>query len=218
MVSRFSVLGVAACCLLMAGAVAAQSPRGDASKEHPGVVRMDWAESFSGREPNIRIQLSRTLLRVISSAAETNEEIRGLIDSLVWVQVVVYEEADSEEDESGLSPGADVLSAVKEKVAELKEQGWESGVGVSEEDESVNVLIRSGENDTIAGVAVFVAEEGELVFVNAAGDVPAEVIGSHLGALLRGNLDMEELLDVDVLSGLLKGDGEVHSDSPLHQR
>lgn len=215
MVSKFHVLGVAALCCLLTGIGQAQSAR-EAAKSHPGVVRVDWSQEFSGREPSVRIQLNRTMLRVISSAAQTSSEIRNLVDSLVSVQVVVYEDL-SDENGAGQGSASNTLSTVRQKVAQLKDEGWESGVGVSDDGESVDLLMRSDDEETITGVAVFVAEEDELVFVNVAGEIAAEEIGKHLGALIRGDFDIEKMLDLDAISGLLEG-GEIHRESPSDDR
>ena len=160
---------------------------------HPGVVSIDWPSELGGAEPNVRVRVKGPLLRLMASATRHAPEVDGLIGQLRLVRVEVYEDLDS---------GANAAAAVAPHVEGLTAAGWESVVRVrDDDDESVDVMVRPDGEESIAGVAVFVAEEDELVFVNVAGDLDAKNFGSKLGKVLgpimKGELDLEELIDVE---------------------
>ncbi len=160
-------------------------------KEHPGYVNLNTEEVLGGVdvEPSVEVFLERPLLRMlVGAAADTNPEIAEFISQLDLIQVRVYEDLDKE--------GVEVLSKVADVVSELKESGWSTVVRVPEEDETVDVILKS-DGDLIAGLAVFVAESDEWVFVNILGMIEPEMFGRLLAKLgpgvLEGDIDLEDL-------------------------
>lgn len=158
-------------------------------KEHPGFVDIDAAAMVGGIQPNVEVFLDKPLLRVLAGAAtDANPEIADLIGQLELIQVKIFE------DLAGAS--IDLSTKVASLVGELKNEGWSQVVRVPEEGESVDVLMLSIE-ERIAGLAVFVVDSDEWVFVNIVGDIEPELFGKLLARLgpkaLAGDIEVEDL-------------------------
>ncbi|MCA9444766.1 MAG: DUF4252 domain-containing protein, partial [Candidatus Omnitrophica bacterium] len=115
-------------------------------------------------------------------------EIADLIGQIDLIQVKVFEDIKNQP--------SDLLEKVSQEVARLKSEGWSQVVRVPEEGESVDVLMKS-DDDNLAGLAVFVAEEDEWVFVNLVGMINPELFGKLLAKLgpqvLEGDIDLDDL-------------------------
>ncbi|MCA9410666.1 MAG: DUF4252 domain-containing protein [Candidatus Omnitrophica bacterium] len=158
-------------------------------KEHPGYVDVDIHAIVGDVQPNVEVFLEKPLLRMLMGAAtEVNPEIADLIGQIDLIQVKVFEDIKNQP--------SDLLEKVSQEVARLKSEGWSQVVRVPEEGESVDVLMKS-DDDNLAGLAVFVAEEDEWVFVNLVGMINPELFGKLLAKLgpqvLEGDVDLEDL-------------------------
>lgn len=158
-------------------------------KEHPGFVDIDTEAMAGGKQPNVEVFLDKALLRVLAGAAtDANPEIADLIGQLELIQVKIFE------DLAGAS--IDLSTKVASLVGELKNEGWSQVVRVPEEGESVDVLMLSIE-ERIAGLAVFVVDSDEWVFVNIVGGIEPELFGKLLARLgpkaLAGDIEVEDL-------------------------
>ncbi|TWT46750.1 DUF4252 domain-containing protein [Botrimarina hoheduenensis] len=158
---------------------------------HPGVVTADWLSEVAQAEPKAKVELSGPVLRLLTAATGKAAKFGALVDQLKLVRVMVYE---------GLDKNLATSSQAIDHATRLQSAGWQSIVRVRDgDDESVDVMVLPRGQDEIAGIVVLVAEPGELVFVNIAGDLNAEEFGSHfgrlLGPLVQGDLDIEDLLE-----------------------
>ncbi|MEO1496379.1 MAG: DUF4252 domain-containing protein [Planctomycetota bacterium] len=179
--------------LLLAGAGFLAATASADAVDHPGVVDIDWSSRMDGSEPTAKIELSGPVLRMMTAAAGRAAEFGDLVEQLQLIRVEVYEDLDKSVPTTRLA---------QRQAAKLIDAYWQSIVRVREDgEESVDVVVLPKGEDTIAGVAVLVAEPGELVFLNVAGDIDAvefgERFGGLIGPLLEGELELEDLLDPD---------------------
>jgi len=179
------------------------------TKDLPGYVEFDHSKMTGALKPNVSVMLEGAMLKMAAAAsAEANTPITALLEQLKLVQVKVFE---------GIQ-GGDWMSlsqfAIK-KIAELKEGGWTPVVSVPEEEERVDVLVKSSD-DSIQGLVVLVVEKDEVVLVNLAGDIDPTVMGGMLGKLgagvFTGEFDFEHFLmgGRTELSGFGNVEEEVH--------
>lgn len=158
-------------------------------KHLPGYVDFKIQDIGSGIKPNVQILIEEPMLKLISSAsANSKPEFAQVLSLLKLVRVEVTENLEGK--------ASEVRSRFAEQAALLKEkQGWSSLVHVEENDESVDILLKFA-NNKIAGLALFVQEADEVVFINIAGDVEVERLGQVLGKMggrfMQGNMDLSQ--------------------------
>lgn len=189
-VGIFGILMMALAKPALGQAVVGGTEPANSTKSLPGYVEFDLLDALGGKKPNVSVFLEGAMLKMAAAAAsEANTPITTLLEQLRLVQVKVFE--DMANHYQNIRPVAEA------KIADLKENGWTPAVSVPEENETVDVLVKSS-NDFIQGLLVLVMEEDEVVFVNVAGDIDPVVMGSLLGSLgagvFTGDVDFEDLL------------------------
>ncbi len=136
----------------------------------PGYVDVRAVESWFGSEPNLEVNIQGALLKLVAEASRFEDpELASLILKLKGISVRGYN-----------VEGMD-LQSVKRQTREmgrkLESDGWETIVRVREDDESVDMYLRTV-NDAIAGMVVMVIDDDEdAVFVNIIGEIDPEQIG-----------------------------------------
>ena len=154
-------------------------------------------------EPNIEINLSEKLIRLVAKGAKNDQKAAELLEMLEGVYVRGYHSSDADLDE--------VSRYYKNK---LKEEGWEAIAKVKEDDEffEVHTLF---DQDIINGLFIMIAETEQTIFVNIFGRINPAQIGE-----LLDSLDVEDLGNVDIgLSDFnLGGDFDVGFDVDLERR
>ncbi len=200
--STFAVFAVTL-CLCTAVAFAESTEPVDS---HPGFVSLT-PESLATEnlvpevevnvtEPLIRLAIATALGAADSASGESPEaaQLKQLLDGidLHLVQVRVFE-----------SPEIDsaIIENGKKIVEDLRDDGWVSVVRVAEDDENVNVLIRS-DDKYIRGGFISVMEQGEMVLMNIVADIDPEANGHQIGQLLGGAMNGQ--FDVKQLEKVLK--------------
>ena len=204
---------VSALVFAYSGIGVAPAAAADDYESHAGYVEIDWSESLGDREPSVQVFLERPLLRMMAAVVENADggdlDIAEFVRDLSIVRVEVYEDIDEK--------NVDVLEASADEVAELKKKGWRTVVRVPEEDETVNVLMKT-EGENIAGFVILVAESDELVFINIAGAIDPEKIGAKLGALggkiTGGDVNLDQLQNLLGSLGQRKRSGGKNKDKP----
>ena len=148
-------------------------------------------------EPNIEINLSEKLIRLVAKGAKNDQKAAELLEMLEGVYVRGYHSSDADLDE--------VSRYYKNK---LKEEGWEVIAKVKEDDDffEVHTLF---DQDIINGLFIMIAETEQTIFVNVFGRINPAQIGE-----LLDSLDVEDLGNVDIgLSDFnLDGDFDVGFD------
>ena len=156
----------------------------DALENDPGYVSARTVESWFDAPPQVEINVKGVLLEMVAEASrESNPELTDLLSKLKAIQVRVFD-ADVRQRDTFERQTAALID-------NLTSQGWETFVRVREDDENVNIQLKTQDN-AIAGMVVLVTEsEGESVFINIVGDISPKEIG-RLG----------RALDIDPLKGL----------------
>lgn len=160
--------------------VPAAMGQADLSKE-PGYVDLDAMESTFGEEPFLFVSVKGVLLNLVAEASSIEDpELADLLRKLKAVEV------------RGFKMGEVDARAMRTEASrfarELQKRGWEQAVRVRDEDEQVDLLLRS-DGKTIAGLVVVVAsDDDETVFVNIVGEIDP----SQLARLGR-KFDIDEL-------------------------
>jgi hypothetical protein len=134
---------------------------------NPGFADVD-PPSGRGLSTDIALSLGPRLLRLAAAQIDDEPETQELLRSLDGVRVTVWQ----------LSPEADRLILEEQMVAAsstLTADAWEQVVRVRDGTEVVYVLIKPGD-ESIAGLAVFVLDDAEFVFVNVMGQLNPELI------------------------------------------
>lgn len=159
----------------------------DALENDPGYVSARTVESWFDAPPQVEINVKGVLLEMVAEASrESNPELTDLLSKLKAIQVRVFDADVRQRDTFERQTSA--------LIDNLTSQGWETFVRVREDDENVNIQLKTQDN-TIAGMVVLVTEsEGESVFINIVGDISPKEIG-RLGRAL----DIDPLKDLDEL-------------------
>lgn len=166
----------------MAGLVAATTAVAQTELEsEPGYVDLDTMESWFGEEPYVFVSVKGVLLNLVAEASAIEDpDLADLLRKVKAVQVRGFK--------SGHVDKGELASNASRFVKDLERKGWEAAVRVRDEEEHVDLLLRS-RGSSIAGLMIVVAnEEDEAVFVNIVGDIdPSQV------ARLGRKFDIDEL-------------------------
>lgn len=191
-ITRSLVLGLV--IVAIAGGVWAQNAPGKKAvtedvKKLPGYVGFDSSKILGQAEPKVNLFIDEALLTVMVGAAEQDQpELVELLRDIKLIQVQVFKRQDGEPEES-LEKISDLVKGLKE------EHGWNTIVGVNENGKTVDILLKT-ENELIVGLALFVAERSEFVFINIAGEFEPKTLGGKLrtvvSKLSKGGLDLSE--------------------------
>lgn len=185
-----------AMCLIFAvfgGAAVAQGN----STNPPGLVDLVSKDIVGKATPSVEVNLGKALLRLMAGvASEADPDLHDFLFNLHEIRVRVYEDLPKTE--------PTVLEKSKAFVDRLTAMGgWSTLVRLPEEGERVDILIKeSGEN--IAGLAVLVVEEDELVFVNILGDINPTTFGAALAR--HGIKGAGGKFDLSLIGKMLGGD------------
>ena len=154
-------------------------------------------------EPNIEINLSGKLIRLVAKVAKDDQKTAELLEMLEGVYVRGYHSSDVDLDE--------VNHYYKNK---LTEEGWDVIAKVKENDEIVEVHILF-DQDIVNGLFITVAGTERAIFVNVFGRINPEQIGK-----LLDSLDVDNLGNVDIGLGdfNVDGDFDVGFDVDLERR
>ena len=153
----------------------------DDLRRQPGYVDLDAMETWFGEEPFLFVSVKGVLLELVAEASAIEDpDLADLLRRLKAVQVRGYKS-------SGVDMKA-MRSRASSFTRDLEKKGWEPAVRVRDEEEQVDLLMRSNGN-AIAGLMIVVANgDKEAVFVNIVGDIdPSQV------ARLGRKFDIKEL-------------------------
>jgi len=147
--------------------------------------QIDFADlSTHYGEPKVEINLSASLMKMIGSFAdEEDEDVANMLSSLESIKVRVY----------NLSGELEKANSTVDKVSsDLKADNWETLVTVNDNEENQKVRIFSKSTDeVIDGVVVMVVspekDAGEAVFINIVGHIDPNNIAK-----------VTESLDIDI--------------------
>jgi hypothetical protein len=156
-------------------------------KRLPGYVEFDQKEVFGPTKPVVQVFFDRPLLEMASAAVKHEEpELSDLLSKIQLVRVQIF------------SIGGNQAKRVEQKASameeRLKKDGWTTVVRVREDDQAVNVLLKTLK-DSIAGLLVFVIEENKAVFVNIAGEIEPAALAGLAGGF---DLDMAKLGNIKI--------------------
>lgn len=170
--------------LLVLGIVAGALAEED-FKKLPGYVDFDSTQVLGLTEPVVQVFVDRPLLKMASTVTEGSDpQVSELLSKVELVRVQVF------------SIEGDQAKKLEEKVSELaknlQKDGWVTVVRVREDEEAVNILLKTVK-DSIAGLVVLVVEPEQAVFVNIAGELDLALLGK-LGHGL--NLDVAQLSNI----------------------
>ncbi len=151
-------------------------------------------------EPNIEINLSGKLIKLVAKAAKNDQKAAELLEMLEGVYVRGYHSSD-----------ADLGEVNRYYENKLKKEGWDVIAKVKENDEIVEVHTLF-DQDIVNGLFIVVAGTERAIFVNIFGRINPEQIGK-----LLDSLDVNDLGNVDIGLGdfNVNGDFDVDFDVDL---
>lgn len=158
------------CSLVMLGIAAPAWAQDDVTRD-PGYVDFGRIEQWFDREPKLEVNIKGVLLELVAEASRNEDpELADLLRRLKAIQVRGFA---LDRDQYG-----DVERRTSELAQRLERQGWETFARVREDDERVDMFVRTRDG-AIAGLVVMVVSPGEdeSVFVNIVGDIRPEQIG-----------------------------------------
>ncbi len=135
----------------------------------PGYLDLGMIESWFNQEANIEVNVQGALLNLVRSASRhEDEELADMLGKLKGVYVRGYK----------IDPAAveNIASRTGKLAQSLSADGWETVVRMRDEEERVDVFLRSNQN-RIAGLVVMVVGEDETIFVNIVGEIDPDDIG-----------------------------------------
>ena len=146
----------------------------------PGYVNFSALDKVYG-EPRVRITIGRTLLKFMAAVSKDDPEAAALMRGLVGIRVNVYSTAGE-------------VGAAKEQIALVKTaliaDAWEPIVQVQEQNEEVQIFVKTGET-AMEGLTVMSVDPDEAVFINILG-----VMDPSKLAMVMDQLHVD--VDVDV--------------------
>ena len=152
-------------------------------ESEPGFIDVDQIEVWFGEEPKLEVNIHGALLNLVAEASRFEDpDLATMLKKLKGISVRGFD-----------ADGFD-LQAVRAKTSEmskkLKADGWETIVRVRDDDEYVDMYVKT-QNDVIAGMVVMVIDDDdEAIFVNIIGEIDPEQIGRlgnkfHFGGLSK---------------------------------
>ena len=157
---------------------------GNTREKAPGFVDGSKFSQMVGDDSvSVEVSLHGALLKAV---ARIDPELSRLVGGLESIQAIV------------LSVPGDAGKGVADKLREMEsdlldKKGWEKLLAVREEQADIRILVLNDE-EKILGLVVLVLDrgEGEMVFVNIAGDIDLAAIGELGEALDLPGLDALE--------------------------
>ncbi len=169
---RYLFCLIAAALLLAAARPQAARAQVDL-REDPGYLDLTSIEDWFDTEPWLEVNIKGALLSLITEAskAEEDPELTSILSKLKAIEVRGYP----------LKPAMfeDIDRRTSQLAKRLEGQGWETVVRVRENEERVNVYLKS-DGKTIAGLVVMVLDPSDddgAIFVNIVGDIDPQQIG-----------------------------------------
>lgn len=170
-------------------------------KEDPAYLNIDGAFDFKSIEPTVNVNVPKFLLNAALAEFDGGDDdpiaslginIKELTQEIKLIRVVVLEVDDEQEE---------VVAQGVAKLREQLEKDWMAIVSVP--DDNVFIYARSdASGEKMAGVAILVADGGDVVIGNLVGNVPIGKI-AKLAAQMGGEGIPEEL--IQTLGGLASG-------------
>jgi hypothetical protein len=123
-----------------------------------------------GERPSVQIDLNPQMLKFVSAAAGAGGEAEAadMLAGIQGIRVRVYHEVDDYDA---------VVEFIDSASGQLEREGWQPAVYVQDEDNRVRVYMRF-DGDSVAGMTVMVAGDGEAVFINIAGSIDPVMLGN----------------------------------------
>ena len=179
---------IAAACIATAVAGTALAER-DVTKL-PGYVPFDKEAILGDIDATVEINLSEPMLKFMAGVVNVaDQELAESLHGIVDLRVKVFE-MDSTDAEHA-------QPKIKGLVKWLDKNEWSRIVHVEEEFETVNIYTRL-DGDKMAGLALVVASQDELVFINIVGVIDPARMGSIIGRMSGGDeVDLDFLSRID---------------------
>ena len=183
---RYS-LSILALAAVLAAAAPDTSCAQDNLRADPGYLDLTTVEQWFDAEPWLEVNIKGALLNLIVGAAEAEDDpdLTNILSKLKAIEVRGYPLTSQNFD--------DIDRHTRQLAGRLESQGWETVVRLREDDERVNVFLKSNGN-SIAGLVVMVLDPSDddgAVFVNIVGDIDPKEVG-RIG----------QRFDIDPLSNL----------------
>ena len=166
-------LGLITAVILLAAPNPQAALAQDDLRQDPGYLDLTTVEDWFDTEPWLEVNIKGALLNLITEAskAEEDPELTSILSKLKAIEVRGYP----------MTPAMfeDIDRRTGLLAKRLEGLGWETVVRVREDDERVNVYLKS-DGKTIAGLVVMVldpTEDDGAIFVNIVGDIDPQQIG-----------------------------------------
>ncbi len=151
--------------------LAAPARAQDALERDPGFVDIDGFSAWFDESPTVEVNIKGALLRMAAAATRDEDPmLAAMLTKLRAIQVRTFRYRPALRER--------LTSRTEGLARRLAESGWESIVRVRDEDENVDMFLRSA-GDRVLGMMVSVVNpaEEEVVFVNIVGEIDPEEIG-----------------------------------------
>ncbi|NND70177.1 MAG: DUF4252 domain-containing protein [Rhodothermales bacterium] len=152
--------------LLFATPVFAQK----AIESEPGFVDVKQVESWFDQEPNLEVNIYGALLNLVAEASRFEDpELAELLHKLKGISVRGFQ-----------TDGIDMQSVrarTSTMSSRLKADGWETIVKVRDDDEFVDMYLKTIDSNIAGMIVMVINEDDEAVFVNIIGEIDPEQIG-----------------------------------------
>lgn len=192
LLNQYTMMRNSLSLLALTAVLAASAPDTSYAQDNlradPGYLDLTTVEQWFDAEPWLEVNIKGALLNLIVGAAEAEEdpELTNILSKLKAIEVRGYPLTSQNFD--------DIDRQTRQLAGRLESQGWETVVRLRDDDERVNVFLKSNGN-SIAGLVVMVLDPSDddgAMFVNIVGDIdPREVgrIGQRFDIDPLSNLD-----------------------------
>ncbi len=153
-----------------------------ASRSNPGYANLD-SLGMNDVDNVMTLSLGTGLLRFAAKYTGDDPQTQALLNGLDGVRVRIYE----------IDGDATRVAMRMNRMGDrLQNQGWNPVAVMSDEDETVHMLLKS-DNERMVGMIVLVADESEAVIVNLMGELQPEMFSDAMVAL---DVDMTPKIEI----------------------
>jgi hypothetical protein len=155
----------------------------------PGYVDFDEKAYLGDLDATVEINLSEPILKFIAGATSlADQEFAEMLHGILDLRIKVFS-LDSDRAEQ-LQP------KIRDLVKWFEKNEWSRIIHVEEDSETVNIYTRL-DGDNMSGLALVVASSTELVFINIVGEIDPARMGSLLGRMSGGEMDLDLISLID---------------------
>ncbi len=157
-------------------------------EEHPGYFPLEELDFLKSEALSLEINLAGGMLEFIAAALDDEDpEFSELVRGLLGIRMRIAETDDLDADAMRHGFGR--------AVEWLEDNGWETFVRLREDDEQLNVFLRTIDGDMMGMTALILEPDEQVVAINVVGRLDLSLLASLADSLDIPELDVGDMRD-----------------------